>query len=411
MNNKRLSKIVISFLIVTALISCLTSCGKEATNKVDNNEIISQKDINLSADDSSGDKSQSYFSGGNHYVAKGEGGYYFLSSNSRNIMYFDKESLTSFPLCGKADCKHDNVDCNSYIEPLTHVLGTIYYYKGYIYMLKISQGNAVLEKINADGSARQELGIICPTDGDGGSVGLVFHGESIYVFDKGHEAYSDTEYTEVIRKFSLDGKSEGNIFEYTGTNIAISTGESYGNILFFEIKQVTKDTNDKLTGSSLGLFAYDYTTQETDQVMSSNIRSFSIDEKNSIIYYFIDGEGLYKYNITTKENVKIFEADEETGSCLISYDGRYIYMNNLGWCITQKSTLKKKLTQKCWVIDSDGSIINTINCDGILVFYFGDDAFLFAEKANNSSPADLAYINKKDIENAKDWTSLGSTTQ
>jgi len=411
MNNKRLSKITISFLIITLLTGSLSSCGKQAANKVDNNEINSQKDINLSADDSSDYDSQSYFDAGSPNVAKGEDGYYFLSSDSRNIMYFDKESLTSFPLCGKADCKHDNVNCNSYIEPLTHVLGTIYYYKGYIYMLKISEGNAVLEKINADGSARQELGIICPTDGNSGNIGLVFHGESIYVFEKGHEAYSDTEYTEVIKKFSLDGKSEGNIFEYTGTNIEISIGESYGNILFFEIKQVTKDTNDKLTGSALGLFAYDYTTQETDQVMSSNISSFSIDEKNSIIYYFVEGEGLYKYNILTKEKFEIFEADEETGFCQVSYDGRYIYMNNFFWCNTQKVTLKKKLTQKCWVIDSDGSIINTINCDGILTFYFGDAAFLFAEKMNDTSPSSLAYINKKDIENEKDWTSLGSTTQ
>jgi len=46
-----------------------------------------------------------------------------------------------------------------------------------------------------------------------------------------------------------------------------------------------------------------------------------------------------------------------------------------------------------------------------LTFYFGDAAFLFAEKMNDTSPSSLAYINKKDIENEKDWTSLGSTTQ
>jgi len=410
MNNNRLSKSITCFVIITLLTGSLTSCGKEAANKVDNKEINSQKDINLSADDSSDDESQSYFSAGNHNVAKGEHGYYFLSNLSMNIMYFDTESLTSFPLCGKADCKHDDYTCNSYLGVATHIPYTIYYYKSYIYIVKISDGNAVLERINADGSARQELGIICPNNDDN-NIGLVFHGDSVYVFDCAHQTYSDTDYTEVIRKISLDGDSEGNIFEYTGTNITILTGKSYGNKLFFQTRKVTKDANNNLTGSYLGLFAYDYTTQETVQVLDSNISSYSVDVKNSIIYYFIEGDGLYKYSITTKENIKIFEADEETGSCKLSYDGRYIYMDNIYWCRTQKATLQKKLPQKCWVIDSDGSNINTINCDGVFTVYYGDEDFMFANKTNNSAPESLAYINKNDIENATDWTSLGSTTK
>ena len=403
MKSAHFSKKVISILIITLLSGSLSSCGKETANK----GILAEEEINQSSDD---DLQSSFNSSAYDNVAKGENGYYFLSSGSMNIMYFDKESLTSFPLCGKADCKHTDDTCNSYLGRQTHIPSTIYYYKGYIYIIKINGGDAILERVNADGSARKELGIICPTRAIN-NIHLVFYSDTIYVFDGGDQIYSDTEQKNVISKFSLDGKSQGNVFEYTGKNIVILSGTSYGNKLYFLMRQITKDVDGKLIGTNLGLFAYDYATQETEQVKDSNINDYCVDVKNSIIYYFVVGDGLYKYSITTKENNKIFEAGEDTGICNIAYDGKNLYMNNIYWCVNQKVYLKKILDSKCWIINTDGSFKNTIDCNGIFYIYYGDENFLIASKMNNSSPESLAYINMKDIENAKGWTPLVSTVK
>jgi len=86
-------------------------------------------------------------------------------------------------------------------------------------------------------------------------------------------------------------------------------------------------------------------------------------------------------------------------------------MDNINWCLNQKVYLKKILDSKCWIINTDGSFKNTIDCNGIFYIYYGDENFLIASKMNNSSPESLAYINMKDIENAKGWTPLVSTVK
>jgi len=399
-------KILISGLLITFIVSFLPSCGKstgQTVNKDPSN--TSENLIDLSSIGTSSDESQSYWNPSEHNIARGENGYYFLSDLGDYLMYFDEETHTSFPLCGKADCKHTDSTCNAFLGKHDHLMDTIYYYRNNVYLLALSNGNAILERVNADGSGRQEIGKVGESDGGSGSEKLVFSGDFVYVFYRGHEN-SNAENTEVVNKMSLDGKSEETIFEFTGTNARIYNGRSYGNKLLFLIETYKKDENKNYDLKGLGLYAYDYITGETSKVIDDNISDYSVDLQNNMIYYFVVGEGLYKMNISTKETKKIFEANEDCMYGELSYDGRYLYIDNEFWIGLQLG--KIKIQEKCWVVDANGTIINTIPCDDFLEMYFGDEKFLFGFKINNTGGNSMVFIDKKNIENVKEWSRLGS---
>ena len=138
------SKLFYCVLLILAL-TILTSCRKS-----DSKQSLSHISLVNSIDDS-----QPYWSATSaHNVAKGADGYYFIGKD-HFIYYFDSESQEIIALCGKADCNHNNSQCNAFIEPLTYLPSSIYYHNGYLYLLKDVAGNAILEQFNEDGSGRK----------------------------------------------------------------------------------------------------------------------------------------------------------------------------------------------------------------------------------------------------------------
>lgn len=71
------------------------------------------------------------------------------------LLYSDYGSDTVIKLCGRADCDHKNVDCNSYFENGCNIC----YYNGYLYATN-SYGpeyECILYRIDSDGNNRVEL--------------------------------------------------------------------------------------------------------------------------------------------------------------------------------------------------------------------------------------------------------------
>lgn len=67
------------------------------------------------------------------------------------VLYSDYGSDTVIKLCGRADCDHNNPDCNSYVAGGNN----IYYYDGYVYAVSGSHGEGCsLIRMNMDGSNR-----------------------------------------------------------------------------------------------------------------------------------------------------------------------------------------------------------------------------------------------------------------
>ena len=84
-------------------------------------------------------------------------GYTDIGEQISYVLYSDYGSDTFIKLCGRADCDHNNTDCNAYIADGNN----IYYYDGYIYAVSGSSGSrndtserAGLIRMNMDGSNR-----------------------------------------------------------------------------------------------------------------------------------------------------------------------------------------------------------------------------------------------------------------
>ena len=65
---------------------------------------------------STGENDESSWNTDVHGIAKADGGYYYLQMKSKGMcLYFYDESVhKSIPVCSKAECNHDNVQCNAF---------------------------------------------------------------------------------------------------------------------------------------------------------------------------------------------------------------------------------------------------------------------------------------------------------
>lgn len=92
---------------------------------------------------------------------------------------FDKDTKECYPVCGKADCTHDNMECNAYVgyqysknrQTTTYYLDSaVYYYKDNVYLLDT---NGYLVRFSTDGSTREKIAVVYAYGGESGT-NLVF---------------------------------------------------------------------------------------------------------------------------------------------------------------------------------------------------------------------------------------------
>ena len=93
-------------------------------------------------------------------VAVSPTGVYFLPAytvtSEQYIMYVDDGSDQVIKLCGRADCTHENTDCNAYIKSGSDLS----YYGGHLYVVTGEGGNSdqcELIRMQPDGSGREVL--------------------------------------------------------------------------------------------------------------------------------------------------------------------------------------------------------------------------------------------------------------
>lgn len=322
------------------------------------------------------DESQSYFSPDTRaQVAKGENGYYYMDSYGKYIKYYDIASDDEIVLCSKAECSHDNRECNAYLGG--EYLYQVYFYKGYLYLLNISKGNIELVRCKADGSGREALGELCESSDY--NVSVVFLNDYVY-FSKRQSEISDSEREICIYRMSLDKREVETVYTYNGVNSAFMKLRGYGSNLYFTIMSIEEE-NGKFSRSGKGLLCYNSESGAVNKVIDESIYDYCIDTDKGYIYYYVYGEGLYRANDKIKE--KVFEATDQTGFCDLSYDGRFVYMENSSWSTFSPAFMKNDMdiTEYIWIFD-DGEEFKTIDVSGehILSIINGDSQYFFASR-------------------------------
>lgn len=381
MSKKKLSIIIIGAVICVAALSAVLVMVK------------GKKEKTIDIGKSSGETDeQSYWNPDIHSIAKSEEGYYFLTYDvdGTTLKYFDDTTQRTIAVCAKPDCTHDNSDCNAFFS-MDYLSSPVYYYKGYIYMVRVDGGMAKVVRIQKDGSKREDVADLFANDGVT-SISMVFHDDCIYAYDHlGHTA-SDEVGKEVIKKIELRTGQSEEAFSYEGKNAAISGARSFGDKLFFKILTYSLDRDKGEINESFLLYCYDYGTGKAELISDKNISDYYVDTENGVLFYFVIGKGLYSRKLNGTDSTLLYKADETIIRASMSYDGNYLYMSNGG--AGSATDYSKKIERKIFVLKTDGTVVNTIALDkNSGTAYFGDEKYMFFAKTGG----ELVYIDKNNI--------------
>lgn len=381
MSKKKLSIIIIGAVICVAALSVVLVMVKGKKEKA--------IDIGKSSGETD---EQSYWNPDIHSIAKSEEGYYFLTYDvdGTTLKYFDDATHRTIAVCAKPDCTHDNSDCNAFFS-MDYLSSPVYYYKGYIYMVRVDGGMAKVVRIQKDGSKREDVADLFANDGVT-SISMVFHDDCIYAYDHlGHTA-SDEVGKEVIKKIELRTGQSEEAFSYEGKNAAISGARSFGDKLFFKILTYSLDRDKGEINESFLLYCYDYATGNAQVISDKNISDYYVDTENGVLFYFVIGKGLYSRKLNGTDATLLYKADETIIRASMSYDGNYLYMSNGG--AGSATDYSKKIERKIFVLKTDGTVVNTIALDkNSGTAYFGDEKYMFFAKTGG----ELVYIDKNNI--------------
>lgn len=418
MNKAYFNKVIMlgitTALCVISLSGCSVKKGEDVKTDVtviENNAL--EQPLQITSVKGDGTDYQAYWGTKVQCVTKGEHGYYYLTlENPLYLMYFDDETQESIKVCGKAECNHDNAQCNAYFgdirwydkkaEEQEYSSGQqLYYYNGLLYLLG-TEGNLI--SVTPDGSERKKIANVYTYDGSSNTK-LAFYDNYVYVYNSAGNQGSSETHTETIKRYSLDGKTQENIVEWNAVSGAIHSVKNYGDKMFFltsSLKVKKEDSVQEWNYEYNGLYAYDHKTAQAGKVIDAAITGYAVDEEREKIYYFVYGDGLYAYDVKTGQADKLFESPEEIGIADMSYDGQYLYLYNGEWASYAKQTNGTSLQRQCWVLEPDGTIVQQLEIYRYGFCFFGDRDYIFAEQmvpnAQTGEPEmKLTYMEKAEL--------------
>lgn len=380
------------FMLIIAMVCLVSGCGGKT----------SQISIGTTGRDD-----QAYWNIFNHMITASENGYYYIKSEDtyNYIYYMEKRSGKTTALCGKADCRHNDQDCNSYLSREYNGV-QIYCYDEKVYVIYNNDldGLSYLEEIEKDGSGRIRLFEIGEIQN---AYCLAFHDGCVYIYVRqgGVSGYETNVAT--IRERSLDGSKDEIIYSYEDTGAVVYALKSYGDKLFFVEEQQGRVSEEKYAERTFvrkGLYAYDYNTGTVSQFINAAVNDYTIDIENNTIYYYVVDDGLYKKDLNGGSAKKLYTAETgQTNICQLSFDGSYLYMNNEQYFTFFMEPPRQSQT---YVFDRDGNIVNEIKSSSAYSTFFGDDQYMFS--LSDMAGGYMRYIKKSEITTAKEWIPISN---
>lgn len=274
----------INIIAAVLLISTITGCGKKDVIK---DEPVQEMVYDLTDFEISGDgiENQSYWKAMAHCYAAADNGYYYAAEEKGTLilLYYDKDSKQWIHLCNKPECEHNGSDCNAYYSG--YIMSSVWRYKEYIYTIALNNGQGILVRSNLDGSDRQELFEIGSADSAANIFRLAFSDDCVYITT----AYGNSGMENIkevsVRKRSLDGKQDVNIYTSTDKDVVIESVKCYGSQVFFVVENITRDEETyRNKTTSKGLYCYDSKKNVVGKVFDEAVCDYAIDyEKKKYI--------------------------------------------------------------------------------------------------------------------------------
>lgn len=280
--------------------------------------------------------------------------YYFSESEDMQyclLMYRDKVTGISAPLCGKPECLHNNKNCNAYVEGSSTFLNGLYIYGDMLYWIS----RKGISSVNLDGTNRAFVRglnskLFVPVGGITNSA--VMHRGYIYYFSVDQQVTDSKQYYYLkVAAEPIDGCEDGFVIMTRSLNNPICQLRFAGNDVYIMIGE----TERREDGDAIGvmeLCRWDSKTRKGEILYKG-----ALDDEENVSFdeWFRDfvpipGDGIYLY--------KKYSRFEE--------DGSYVY--NSGLCKYSFET--GEIEHITW-LDGERGEIDFVKDSRIYSTYFG----------------------------------------
>lgn len=301
-------------------------------------------------------------------MAKSKNGYYYwgefpIEKGEGLLMFFDRATEKTVPVCNKPECSHMDESCNAWFDAKSSVEnGDIEYdrsimmfYEGHVYVIGYDfEGNMYLYKVSEDGSTCEQYMKLYknePTEpGNPNSINCATPEICIH---RGYVYYLEAFESEPrIRRMKMGGDTEEVVFKLTGERPNVYRIKPYGDYVFFQAGNFIDDTYIDIEA---GVFAYNINTGEIKLVRKGVYSDYVIADNK--LYYYHD-KGTNVYDMVTGKEERLEGVNSENDQIYV--DSQYVY-------VMESETVK--------IYDLRGNLvysggINVISgmCDGEYIF-------------------------------------------
>ena len=241
-----MKRCLLSIIVVLCLL-CGAACQTEnhlLDEKFDTEEFLPDYDVPME------------YAASNGKLTRYQDVYYAGMGNI--AVYYDTVSGVTGAVCGKADCAHDSMACNAYLD-FGNISG-IQIYDGKLYWLQGAGYSRILYRMDLDGNNREQVQIL--DDLQGLDPRFAIHRGHIYTTVLKSEVQDRQPYTVLeIKEYVLGQKEQEPHVIYNGKY----TGDTRYYCRFYGTHMyVAVDTDETLESTSYDrqFFSYDMATQE-----------------------------------------------------------------------------------------------------------------------------------------------------
>lgn len=312
-------------------------------------------------------------------ICRNEDGYYAAISDF--IYYIDSERNVR-ALCNKADCSHDDAECNAYL--LKTQPGSIWYNGNKIYAVATShKGGYGLYQIEPDGSGMKELSKLFQA-GSGASVSTYYDDDAMYcrceilsAADMQRGTFSDKLYRVELK----EGAKPELLYENPDGSKNVDTG--VGVVCFLDddayvpILQFPRDGS----GWESKLYRYDKTEDKMEVFLEDSPANMCIQGE---WMYYQWGNTFCRSRVDGNEKTVLFE-DEKLASSRIYFDGTYFYLSDSGYWEERPANYTLS------ILKEDGTVVDQISFDSRWSFLCGDGEELVWELID-TNPEGVGFL-------------------
>ena len=377
--NMKKALLVFGSALLTAAFM-LTGCGGKTEPE---NPILSK--------DWDWDAHQTWWQPIGSVVQSAPDGYYLINRKESRVEYWDLQTDTKVPLCGKAECTHEDLDCNALL-----MLGIdprfLMYQSDGLYMIGEFQQDkesvAALFRENLDGggweivTTMQKMG---KTDENSFRAGIrnpmADHGWLYYVYDRPVE---EGDYIPALCRVKMEKDAKPELlYQESGEAYMIRMNQVsvYDGKVYFCSRRYSSETE-----ADAGLYCYDPVSGETERLLDRWILSHvMLDGK--LYYTELKQDGIFVYEPESGKVTSLVEDPASIGEHGLgkrgemSADGVYLYHFNRKY---EREAFPDQIEVN--VFSPDGTLQEQILCpnpEGFFLPLWGDENYLFMEEGFN----------------------------